>query len=106
MVVEDERDIADVKLNQAGKIALVSMPSKALPFRVLSITPAATSKEERNFFEVEGQLALNASANDAIALRPGLEGVAKIEAGKHAIIWTLTHRVIDWAKITLWKWGF
>ena len=107
LIIEvDERDIADVKLNQAGKIALVSLPGKTLPFRVLSITPAATTKDERNFFEVEGQLQLSASANGAIALRPGLEGVAKIEAGKHAIIWTLTHRVVDWAKITLWKWGF
>lgn len=102
LIVEvDERDIADVKLNQEGKIALVSLPGSTLPFRVLSITPAATSKEERNFFEVEGKI----QSNNTIALRPGLEGVAKIKAGQHAIIWTLTHHIIDWAKITLWKWG-
>lgn len=102
LIVEvDERDIADVKLNQEGKIALISLPGSALPFRVLSITPAATNKEERNFFEVEGKI----QSNNTIALRPGLEGVAKIKAGQHAIIWTLTHHIIDWAKITLWKWG-
>ena len=106
LIVEvDERDIADVKLNQAGKIALVSLPGTTLPFRVLNITPAATNKAERNFFEVEGQIQLNTNANDKIALRPGLEGIAKIQAGQHAVIWTLTHRIVDWAKITLWKWG-
>jgi biotin carboxyl carrier protein len=103
LIVEvDERDIAEVSLNQAGKIALVSLPGKALPFHVLRITPAATNKDERNFFEVEGIL----DNKDAVALRPGLEGVAKIKAGKHAFIWTLSHRLIDWAKITLWKWGW
>jgi biotin carboxyl carrier protein len=105
MVDVDERDIADVKLNQEGKIALVALPGTTLPFRVLSITPAATNKEERNFFEVEGTIQLNSQSNNAIALRPGLEGVAKIKAGQHPLIWTLTHRIIDWAKITLWKWG-
>jgi biotin carboxyl carrier protein len=105
MVDVDERDIADVKLNQEGKIALVALPGTTLPFRVLSITPAATNKEERNFFEVEGTIQLNSQSNNAITLRPGLEGVAKIKAGQHPLIWTLTHRIIDWAKITLWKWG-
>jgi biotin carboxyl carrier protein len=105
MIEVDERDIADVKLNQAGKVALVALPGTSLPFTVLSITPAATNKEERNFFEVEGVIEQNDKSNNTIALRPGLEGVAKIQAGQHSIIWTLTHRIVDWAKITLWKWG-
>lgn len=103
LIVEvDERDISKVKLNQEGKIALISLPGTALPFRVLRITPAATNKEERNFFEVECVL----DKNSDVALRPGLEGVAKIKAGKRPLIWTLSHRLIDWAKITLWKWGW
>lgn len=101
MIEIDEHDIADINIKQAGKVALVSVPGKTIPFQVLSITPAAISKDERNFFEVEGKL----SSTHNITLRPGLEGVAKIEAGKRSLIWTLTHRVIDWAKITLWKWG-
>lgn len=109
MIEVDERDIADIKLNQTGKIALVSLPNTPLPFRVVSITPAATNKDERNFFEVEGAIepdSLSSSqSNLALALRPGLKGVAKIKAGQHSIIWSLTHHIVDWAKITLWKWG-
>jgi RND family efflux transporter MFP subunit len=101
MIEVDERDISEVTLKQAGKVALISLPGNAIPFEVLSITPAAVTKEERNFFEVEGKL----KATNAITLRPGLEGIAKIQAGKRPLIWVLSHRVIDWAKITLWKWG-
>lgn len=101
MIEVDERDIAEVSLKKSGKVALISLPGNALPFEVISITPAAISKEKRNFFEVEAKL----TTTNAITLRPGLEGIAKIQAGKRPLIWTLTHRVIEWAKITLWKWG-
>ncbi|NOT65143.1 MAG: HlyD family efflux transporter periplasmic adaptor subunit [Methylotenera sp.] len=101
MIEVDERDISEVKLNQAGKLALVSLPGETLAFKVLRITPAAVSKEERNFFEVEGAI----KTADLATLRPGLEGIAKIKAGQHALIWSLTHRLIDWASITFWKWG-
>ncbi len=101
MIEVDEQDISQVQVKQSGKVALVSMPGKIMPFEVLSITPAAISREERNFFVVEARL----KSIDNLTLRPGLEGVAKIEAGKHSLIWTLSHRIIDWAKMTLWKWG-
>jgi biotin carboxyl carrier protein len=97
----DERDIAEVHPKQVGKVALVSLPGKPLPFEILSITPAATTKEARNFFEVEGTI----KATGDIPLRPGLEGVGKIKAGERPLIWKLTHRIVDWAKITFWKLG-
>jgi biotin carboxyl carrier protein len=101
MIEVDERDISEVMLKKTGKVALISLPGNSLPFEVLSITPAAITKEERNFFEVEGRL----KANNAITLRPGLEGIAKIQIGKRTLIWVLSHRVIEWSRIALWKWG-
>jgi hypothetical protein len=35
-------------------------------------------------------------------LRPGMEGIAKIEAGRRSIRWVLTHRVVD--TVRLWTW--
>jgi multidrug resistance efflux pump len=101
MVEVDERDISAVKLNQVGKVSLTSLPDKTFSFYVKRITPAASSKEGRNFFEVEGAL----KTNNLIALRPGLEGVAKISVEKRSSFWILTHRITDWAKLTLWAWG-
>lgn len=76
------------------------MSDGALAFRVERVTPVATTREGRNFFEVEGAL------QDApAALRPGLQGVAKIEAGQHALAWIWTHRVWEWLRLTLWSAG-
>ena len=64
------------------------------------VTPVSTNRDGRNFFEVEGELEA-ASAT----LRPGLQGVAKIEAGKRSFAWIWTHRLTEWAGLTLWSWG-
>jgi len=102
LIIEvDEKDISTIKLNQQGQVALISMPGEKISFKVERITPIATTKEGRNFFEVEGDL----TSVEAMSLRPGLEGVAKIKIGKRPLIWTLTHRIIDWLSITLWSWG-
>ena len=37
-------------------------------------------------------------------VRPGMQGVAKIEAGRQSAGWVLTHRIIDWLRLALWSW--
>ena len=103
LIVEvDERDIALVSPQQTGSVVLVSASDKTFPFKVQNITPVATTKEGRHFFAVVADIADNANHP---TLRPGQEGVAKIKAGKHSLIWILTHRMMDWLRITLWSWG-
>jgi hypothetical protein len=36
-------------------------------------------------------------------LRPGMEGVAKIEAGRRSIVWIWMHPVVDWLRLAAWK---
>ena len=95
----DERDIGDLRLGQAGYLALSALPNETFPVQVQRITPVATPGQGRNYFEVEAQIKGNAPA-----LRPGLLGVAKIESGSRALLWIWTHRVYDWARLTLWSW--
>lgn len=101
MVEVDEREVADVRVQQTGRVALVSLPDKTLPFRVQRITPVATARDGRNFFEVEATLA------DPLhqSLRPGLDGVAKINAGQRPFIWIWTHRMLNAIRMTVWSWG-
>jgi hypothetical protein len=96
----DERDIAAIVPGQKGSVALGALSDRALPVRVARVTPVAVARDGRNFFEVEGAL-------DEIvpALRPGLQGIAKIEAGRRPLAWIWTHRFLDWLKLTLWSWG-
>jgi RND family efflux transporter MFP subunit len=96
----DERDIKDIQQKQKGTLALSAYPANKIHFTVERITPMATVKDGQNVYEVEATL-----TDKALYLRPGLQGVAKIAAGEKPIIWSLSHRIIDWLKLTLWKWG-
>jgi hypothetical protein len=100
LVIEvDERDIAAVRPGQTGRLALSSLPTDTLALVVERVTPVATVREGRNAFEVEARL-----GEGAATLRPGLQGVAKIDAGSHSLAWIATHRLIDWARLASWSW--
>ena len=88
-------------------MALGALTDGSIPFRVARVTPVSANREGRNFFEVEGELdAAPAGATSASArLRPGLQGVAKIDAGRRPFAWIWTHRLTDWLRLTFWSWG-
>lgn len=101
LIVEvDERDIADVQAGQGGRLALAALPGNALAFKVVRTTPMAAAAGGRNYFEVEGQFD---AANKA--LRPGLNGVAKIDAGHASLAWIWTHDLLNWLRLKLWAFG-
>jgi hypothetical protein len=95
----DERDIASVKPGQTGQLALASLPAETLGFVVERVTPVAAVRDGRNAFEVEARLLAAAPL-----LRPGLQGVAKIDAGERSLAWIWGHRGFDWLRLALWSW--
>lgn len=95
----DERDLPFVELGQTGRLALAGQPTEGLAFDVTRITPIAEAREGANTFRVEGLL--NASP---AGLRPGMEGAAKIDAGRALRVWVWSRRLIDWTRRTLWTW--
>jgi multidrug resistance efflux pump len=101
LIVEvDERDIAHVRKGQSGALALGALPGNTVGFRVERVTPIASARDARNYFEVEGKFD---TAPESI--RPGLRGVAKIQSEDRSMAWILTHRFVDWARLTAWSWG-
>ena len=96
----DERDLQFVSLGQHGQLALAGMPGDRRPFTVTRITPIAEAKDGRNEFRVEGIL----DEPPGPGLRPGMEGVAKVETGSHHLVWVWTHGIVDWLRLTAWKW--
>ena len=70
-----------------------------MPFIVKQITPVSTAREGRNYFRVEADL-----QGSRERLRPGMEGVGKIEIDRRRLIWIWTHQVIDWLRLKLWSW--
>jgi len=78
----DERDISHVAVGQTGRLALTALPNDPLSLTVRRILPVSVPEEGRNYFRVEAQL--NASPK---GLRPGMEGVAKIDVGSRRRGW-------------------
>lgn len=101
LVVEvDDRDIAGVRSGQHGEVVLGALTEHRLPFVVERITPVASARDGRNFFEVFAKL----DSTHAL-LQPGLRGIARIRAGERSIAWIASHRLLEWVRVTLWSWG-
>jgi hypothetical protein len=99
MLRVDERDIAYVDTEQRGAVLLAALPEETHEFTVEKITPVSTSEEGATYFLVE------ASLDEATAmLRPGMEGVGKIDIGEYRRIWIVTRRLTDWLRLWVWSW--
>ncbi|PDT74299.1 efflux RND transporter periplasmic adaptor subunit [Bradyrhizobium sp. C9] len=97
----EERDISYLKLQQQGELTLSGVPHRQMEFSVEQITPVSTAQDGRNFFRVEARL-----RDSSERVRPGMEGVGKVEVGERKLIWIWTHYLVDWVRLTLWKWLF
>lgn len=102
LIVEvDESDIASIRPGQAGELALSAVPERALKFKTRRVIPFAASSDSRNYFEVEAVL-----DEQTGSLRPGLSGIARINVDKRTVWWIATHRLQNWARLSLWSWGW
>ena len=95
----DEKEISYVRVGQRGYLALSSLPNKKFTLTVEKITAIASTEEGGNIFRVEATL-----PEVPELLRPGMEGVGKIEVGEKKLLWIWTHDLIAWIKLGLWSW--
>jgi multidrug efflux pump subunit AcrA (membrane-fusion protein) len=95
----DERDILYVANGQSGQLVLTGFSSAAFPLHVKAVTPVATAAEGRNYFRVEAEV-----DDPEKRLRPGMEGIGKVTTGEAPLIWIWSRTLIDWVRITMWKW--
>jgi RND family efflux transporter MFP subunit len=95
----DERDVSYLKPGEKGQLALSATPGERLAFTVDRITPVASALDGQNTFRVEAAVDAQAAA-----LRPGLEGVAKIDVGRRRLVWIWTHELLDWIRLWAWSW--
>ena len=95
----DESDITGVREGQKGELMLTSLPGEVFPLVIGHLTPVTTSREGRSFFRVEATV-----GQVSERLRPGMEGIGKVEVGERKLIWQWTHKMADWLRLTFWSW--
>ena len=96
----DERDIAEMAVGQRGVLTLTSMPRERWPFVLEQISPVFTERDDRVSFRTEALL-----EGDITRLRPGMEGLGKVEIGQRSFGWILVHDLLDWLRLQWWLWS-
>lgn len=96
-VDEADIDLIDNPLGRTGELATRSEPEKAFAFQVERVVPMAFPLDGVNGFELRCRL-----EKPADWLRPGMQGLAKVEVGRRPIRWIASHRLIDTLRLWLW----
>jgi hypothetical protein len=78
-------------------MTLASRPDVRLPVVVERIDPLAEVRDGRNVFRVRARLLERPDW-----LRPGMEGVARLDVGPRPYPWIWTRRAINWVRMRLW----
>lgn len=94
----NERDIHEVTLGAPIEFAFASQPKHTFKAKVRLVEPVATTADRENVFLVRCEVLTPPES----WWRPGMAGVAKIEAGKRTFFWILFHRTIDFLRLLLW----
>ena len=101
MLEIDERDVGHVRPGASGAVTLSALPQHRFPLVIERVMPVAKVDAGRNVFEAEARMT---TAADASQLRPGLQGVARLDAGERPLYWLASHRMLDWWRLQWWSW--
>jgi multidrug resistance efflux pump len=94
-----ENRITALEPGQSGYLVLKAFPDRKISFLVEQIAGAAEQPDGAITFGVIAAI----TDNDIGQLRPGMSGVAKVNAGQRSILWIHFHEIVDWLKLTLWR---
>lgn len=95
-----ERNIADVNVGATGELSFASRPGIRFKFVIKEIEPVAIPDQEGNRFIMRVEVSREGAESDW--WRPGMSGLAKIDAGIRSPLWIFTHRAIDFLRLKLW----
>ncbi len=94
----DDRDIGLVSLGQQGQLKLSGIPDKSINITIDRLTPVSSTEEGRNYFRVEAVM-----DDYSDLMRPGMQGIAKIEIGREKLLRIWTRRLVDWLRLFVWN---
>ncbi len=94
----DDRDIGMISLGQKGQVKLSGIPEKSIKITIDRLTPVSLNQDGHNYFRVEAFM-----DHHSDLMRPGMEGIAKIEIRKEKLIWVWTRPLVNWARLFVWN---
>lgn len=98
-----ERDIAYLEKGQVGSLILTAYPSEPIPLTVQQVAIVYEQEGDYTWYRTEASISHEHLPNDLL-LRPGMEGLGKIEVGQKSMAWIGFHRLTDWLRLWFWTW--
>lgn len=94
-----ERDMRELPAQARGQLRLLGQPDRDIGFTVETVVPMGQVRGTQG-----SQFALKVKLDQAAEpwWRPGMSGLAQVEAGSRPILWIWTHRLIDQLRLLLW----
>ena len=94
-----ERDIDHISQKAIGQLILLSRPNDTFDITFDKLIPMAeVDQREGNVFVINAAI----DGEPQAWWRPGMSGIAKINAGERKIIWILTHRLTEFIRMYFW----
>jgi RND family efflux transporter MFP subunit len=94
----DDRDIGLVSLEQRGQLKLSGIPDKSIAITIDRVMPVSVTEGGHNYFRVEAVM-----DNHSDLMRPGMQGISKIEIGREKLLWIWTRRLVEWLRLFVWN---
>lgn len=98
----DESDIANLSRGQTAGLRLAALPDQAIGLLLERVTPVAKNTPNGVKYEIEARP--NGAGAGATGLRPGLQGVARIEMPARPLLWRAAVRSWQWLRMLAWTW--
>lgn len=98
-----EYQVSKVRKGQAAQLRLSSQPERQIPLVIEKIIPVAVTDGQQTTVKYEVQ-ALPQGLGAAIpGLRPGLDGVVRIELSERPLLWRWAARSWNWLTMRWWS---
>ncbi|SFF87399.1 HlyD family efflux transporter periplasmic adaptor subunit [Neptunomonas qingdaonensis] len=94
----NDHDIAGIASEQQGRLRLAGLPEQPIQLSVSRIVPISSARQGDNHFRVEAEI-----TDEQPGLRPGMQGVAKVNIGRASIIKVWTWSLLN--RLRLWAWS-
>lgn len=98
-----ERDIAYLQKGQIGSLMLTAYPKQSIPLIVEQVAIVYEQQGDYTWYRTEASIDQDNLPSEML-LRPGMEGLGKIEVGEKSLAWLGFHRLVDWFRLWFWSW--
>jgi biotin carboxyl carrier protein len=102
VMLVDESDISALTLGQTAQVRLTVMPDQEIGLILSRVTPVVVETSTGPKYEVEA--IANGAGAGARGLRPGLEGMARIDMPAKPLLWRAAGGAWRWLRTAAWTW--